>query len=339
MLRVNNAVAASTLHGLDPLNAAYSLAAMTDSPPAPSHPSTTLKLAVRKGGFTLRAKGLPEAWAQDAYYRLMQMPWPALLGLFAGVFLTFNLLFAALYRLDPQGLVATQDMAHISLFWQDFFFSVHTVATIGYGNVYPASAYANIMVVVEITCGILYFALVTGIAFARFSRPTARILFSQVAVVHRADGVPVLMLRAANQRHNMLYAAQAQLAVLMDGEVGGIPLRRFVDLPLVRASNPVFPMTWLIMHRIDADSPLAGWLENGAPDPRSELVILVSGTDEVSGQVVHGRWAYNAQDIHWDARFADIVGMDPDGARTLDYTRFHQVEPCNLDKAETRPAD
>jgi inward rectifier potassium channel len=321
---------------LDPRRAGSSLGAMTENvpDPAPYRPSSMLKLAVKKGGFTLRAKGLPNAWAQDAYYRLMQMPWPALLTLFTGVFLGFNLVFAALYRIDPQGLVATQDMAGISLFWRDFFFSVHTVATIGYGNVYPASAYANSMVVVEITCGILYFALVTGIAFARFSRPTARILFSRVAVVHRADGFPVLMLRAANQRHNMLYAAQAQLAVLMDGEVGGIPLRRFVDLPLVRASNPVFPLTWLIMHRIDADSPLAGWLEQGAPDPRAELVILVSGTDEVSGQVVHGRWAYSATDIHWDARFVDIVGTDPDGARTLDYTSFHAVESCSAVKSD-----
>ena len=284
-----------------------------------------LATAVRGGGIAIRARGLPRRLGDDVFHRLMSLSWPRLLGLFTGVFLALNLLFAGLYRLDPAGLMIAHDTGDLPLFWRDFFFSVHTVATIGYGNVYPASLYANVMVVIEITFGIIYFALATGIAFARFSRPTARILFSDVVVVRAVDGVPTLMLRAANQRHNMLYAAQAQVAVLVDEEVGGIKLRRFVDLPLVRAANPTFALTWLIMHTIDASSPLVGWLAESAPDAGVEIVVILSGTDEVSGQLVHGRAAYTAGQVRWGKRFDDIVGRDDDGVRTIDYARFHAV--------------
>ena len=273
----------------------------------------------------VRALGLPRRFGEDAFHRIMGLSWPRLVALFTGVFLAFNLLFAGLYRLDPTGLVVTHGMEALDPFWRDFFFSVHTVATIGYGNMYPADLYTNVVVVVEITLGIVYFALTTGIVFARFSKPTARMLFSNVMVVRDVDGVPTLMLRAANQRHNMLYSAEARLSVLIDGMVGGVPMRRFVDLALVRASNPSFALTWMIMHPIDEDSPLAPWRARGAPDPNTEVIVILSGTDEVSGQLVHGRWAYGAGDILWGPRFVDIIGRADDGVRTIDYARFHDV--------------
>jgi len=284
-----------------------------------------LAMAVHDGRLRIRARGLPRRFWDDVFHRLMRLSWPALLGMFASIFLCFNLLFAGLYRIDHTGIAVAREELAVPEFWRDFFFSIHTVATIGYGNMYPADILTNVVVVVEITLGILYFALTTGIAFARFSRPTARILFSRVALVRDVDGVPTLMLRAANQRHNMLYSAEAKVSVLVDGSVGGIRMRRFVDLKLARATNPSFALTWLIMHPIDADSPLASWLEGRGPGHDAEVIVVLSGTDEVSGQVVHGRWAYCAQDMRWGGRFADIVGMDPDGVRTIDYARFHDV--------------
>jgi inward rectifier potassium channel len=262
----------------------------------------------------------------DTYHQLMQLTWPRLCALFVVCFMAFNLAFAGLYALDPQGLAVPHDAVKLPLFWRQFFFSVHTVATIGYGNVYPVSLFSNVVVVLEITLGILFFALTTGIVFARFSRPTARILFSHAAVIRDIDGVPTLMLRAANQRHNLIYAAQAQLAVLQDGEIGGTKMRRFVDLPLVRESNPVFALTWTIMHTIDEASPLYGWLDAGQPPSDAEVVVLLSGFDESSGQTIYGRWAYRAEHFAWNARFVDIVGTDTDGARTIDYARFHEVD-------------
>lgn len=273
----------------------------------------------------VRAVGRDRRFWQDSYHELMQLSWPRLSALFVACFMGFNLLFAGFYALDPNGLIAPHDGAAISTFWRDFFFSVHTVATIGYGNVYPVSVYANVLVVVEITAGILFFALTTGIVFARFSRPTARIMFSEVAVIRDLDGVPNLMLRAANQRQNLIYSASVRVSVLEDHEVGGTVLRRFRDLALVRESNPVFALTWTVIHPIDAASPLAHWLEDDGPPPNAEIVVVLSGVDESSGQAIHGRTAYGVDDIRWNARFVDILSQNDQGIRTIDYARFHDV--------------
>ena len=211
------------------------------------------------------------------------------------------------------------------LFWRGFFFSVHTVATIGYGNVYPVSLYANVLVVAEITLGIVFFALTTGLVFARFARPYARIAFSNNLVIGDVDGVPTLMLRAANQRHNLVYSASVQLSLLHDEYVGGTRMRRFHDLPLERSNNPVFALTWTVMHRIDDNSPLRAWLDGPAGVGGDEITVVLSGWDIESGQMIHARWAYGAGDIRWHARFADIVTVHEDGGRTIDYSRFHEV--------------
>jgi len=285
--------------------------------------------AIRKGrNPQIRAKGQDHGVWRDGYHQLMQLSWPRLAGVFVVCFLAFNLGFAGLYALDPTGLAVAHDGAGIGRFWRDFFFSVHTVATIGYGNVYPVSVYANALVVVEITLGILFFALTTGIVFARFSRPTARILFSEVAVIRDLDGVPALMLRAANQRHNLIFSTQVRVSVLKDEVIGGTLLRRFHGLRLERESNPVFALTWTVIHRITEDSPLAAWLETGQPPADAEIVVVLSGVDESSGQTIYGRTAYLADHIRWNARFVDIVSVDPDGGRTIDYSRFHEVEPA-----------
>lgn len=279
----------------------------------------------RAGPLRIRPLGMRNALWTDLYHELMRLTWPRLGLLFVVSFLGFNLLFAALYRIDPTGLAVPHDAAPVPLFWRDFFFSVHTVATIGYGNVYPVSAYANWVVVIEITLGILFFALTTGIVFARFSRPSGRILFSENLVVRDVDGVPTLMLRAANQRHNLIYSAEVRLSLLEDAMVGDTRMRRFRDLELERNSNPVFVLSWTVMHAIDDDSPLRAWLDDHAAVGNSEIIVVLSGFDEESGQIVHGRWAYACEDIRWGARFEDIISLDESGVRTIDYTRFHEV--------------
>ena len=296
-----------------------------NGPGEPQDPSALVRAMSNRGRVNVRPLGLRTALWDDLYYRLMRLSWAQLFFTFAGVFVAFNLVFAVLYRLDPTGLAVPHDASQVSLFWRDFFFSVHTVATIGYGNVYPVSAYANVLVVVEITLGIVFFALTTGLVFARFARPYARILFSDSVVIRRVDGAPMLMLRAANQRHNLVYSANVQLALIEDGEIGGTRMRRYRDLGLVRASNPVFALTWTVMHRIEDDGPLAAWVDDPSAVGNSEIVVVLSGWDVDSGQMIHGRWAYGARDIHWNARFADIITVDEDGGRTIDYGRFHEV--------------
>lgn len=284
--------------------------------------------ALRKDrALRVRPRGLSHFHPGDFYHAMLRMSWPAVTALFVFSFTAFNLLFAALYSLDPSGMSWSAKVAGTSVFWHAFFFSVHTVATIGYGNNYPVSTYANVLVVAEITLGILFFALVTGIAFARFSRPKARVLFSDVAVVHDVDGLPTLMFRAANLRHNLVFEARATVSVLMDEEVGGTMLRRFKDLPLVRDANPVFTLTWMIMHPIDEHSPLVHWCAGQQAPAHSEIIVVLSGIDDRTGQTMHGRWAYTASDIRWNARFVDILDQLPDGTRTIDYRHFHDIEP------------
>jgi len=274
----------------------------------------------------VRPIGLKPRIISDLYHELLQASWPQLAGLFALSFLVFNLVFAGLYSLDPNALGSISELEDIPRFWRAFFFSVHTVATIGYGDVYPLSIFANWLVVAEITLGILFFALTTGIAFARFSRPTARILFSNLAVITPVDGIPTLMFRAANQRHNLIFGAAASVSVLIDEQVAGSTMRRFRELPLIRDMNPVFALTWTIMHLITEESPLFALLGDGQPDESIEIVAILSGVDERTGQTIFARWAYGLSDIRRNARFADILGQTPDGTRTIDYRRFHDIE-------------
>lgn len=301
-------------------------------PPAPTEPDRPLPASliaqsVHNGQVRVRGRGMrADVWL-DVYHRLLRTSWRVLMLAFAVGFFAFNFAFAGLYALDPRGLALNGPPLAVPPFWRGFFFSVHTVATIGYGNVVPVTMFTNIVVVIEITCGILMFALATGIIFARFSRPTARILFSRRAVIREIDGKPTLMLRAANQRHNMLYSVTARVSLLVDADFGGARLRRFIDVPLVRSSHPAFALTWLIMHVIDADSPLAPWLAEQRAPADAEVIVVLSGSDEASGQTLHGRWVYGGDDVIWGGQFADIIENAPDGWRIIHYERFHDVVP------------
>lgn len=274
----------------------------------------------------VRAKGMPRWKLADSYHQLLRTTWPRLIGLLVAIFLAANLVFAALFTLDAQGILTAQGPVVSCLYLKMFFFSVDTMATIGYGNMYPVSGFANALVVVEVIFGILFTALATGIAFARFSRPTARILFSKVAVVQATDQAPMLMFRAANQRHNLIYEAEVRVSVLQDEVVLGTTYRRFQDLRLERASNPLFTLSWTVMHRIDEHSPLHNWLVNRCVPGEVDVVVVVSGVDAHSGQLIHGRWAYSAHDIRWGHRLVDIVERLPNGERMIDYGRFHDTE-------------
>ena len=294
-------------------------------PESQANPSLRSAMQRTQSGPNVRTRGSMPNRIADGYHTLMRTSPARVWLLFSAGFIVFNLIFAGLFWLDPNGLSMPHEHTGMPRYWRDFFFSVHTVATIGYGNVFPVSTYANIVVVVEITLGIALFALTTGIAFARFSRPTARILFSRVMVVRDYGGVPTLMFRAANQRHNLIFEAAVRVSILADEDVAGTRMRRFRDLKLVRHSNPVFLLTWTVMHAIDQDSPLRGWLDNPDAAGNAEIIAVLSGTDDASGQTIHGRWAYSAADIRWDAQFEDIIGLGDDGVRTIDYTRFHDT--------------
>src|SRR5580658_4179560 len=259
----------------------------------------------------------------DLYHTLLIVPWSGFLALLATGYVVFNLVFAALYLLQP-GAIA--DAAPGS-FADAFFFSVQTMATIGYGDMHPQTLYANLLVTVEVLLAMMALALATGLIFARFSLPTARIMFSRVAVIAPYNGRPTLMFRAANQRKNRILEAQVSLSILREEVTAeGLSMRRFHDLPLTRSRTPMFALTWTVMHVIDETSPLWGATPEALREEQAELVVTILGLDETVAQQIHARHSYLAEDVAWNRRFVDILGRLEDGTRVVDYRRFHDVE-------------
>jgi inward rectifier potassium channel len=273
-----------------------------------------------RAGGTLEI-GLRALHWRDLYHYALTMQGWLLFGLLTILYFALNLSFALLYWLDPVGIVN----ARPEFFADYFFFSVQTMATIGYGLMAPQSAYANILVTIEALLGLTGFALAAALMFARFSRPTARVLFSNVAVIAPFDGHPTLMFRVANQRRNRIQEAQVRVDLVRDVvSAEGAPMRRFYELPLVRARNPVFALTWMVMHRLSHDSPLHA-LESGF-EGYLELIVTLSGIDESFAQTINARHSFLGDEIRYGYRFVDILTVAPDGARSFDFSRFNAVE-------------
>jgi inward rectifier potassium channel len=261
-------------------------------------------------------------WALDFYHQLLTIsPW-TLFAVLVVTYVTFNLVFAALYVLQPGGIAN----AAPGSFFDAFFFSVQTMATIGYGDMHPATVYTNLLVTIEVLLGMTGLALATGLVFARFSRPTARVMFSKVAVVMDHNGVPSLMFRVANRRRNEILEAQVTVMLLRDEiNAEGVEMRRFHDMAVARPHTPMFALTWTVIHPIDQSSPLLGASHESLLRAHAQIVVSIMGIDEIFSQTVHARHTYEAGEIHWNHRFADILSRAADGHRQIDYRRFHDM--------------
>jgi inward rectifier potassium channel len=268
--------------------------------------------------------GLKRRVGHDLYHLLMTVSWPRIFGTFASFFFVFNLLFAGVYSLQADDIADLNPPGY----WGRFFFSVETLATVGYGDMHPQSPFAHIVASIEIFVGLMSLALITGMMFARFSKPTARFLFARYAVIRPLNGRLTLMLRAANGRQNIVMEATAQLRLLRD-EVSpeGAHFRRIYDLPLIRTHHPVFIFGWTLMHVIDAASPLAGATAESLSAGRAFLLLTLSGTDETTGQSLMAKQEYPVSALRWNHGFADILTTDDEGVDHFDYTRFNDVEP------------
>lgn len=261
----------------------------------------------------------------DIYHFLLVRSWTQFFVLISVSFVALNIVFATLYLAVP-GSIAN---ARPGSFEDAFFFSVHTLGTIGYGSMAPVGHYGNAIVAVEALVGMISIALITGLTFAKFTRPTAKILFSEKMVIQPRDGVPHLAFRMANWRHNQVVEAQLRVMLLLTHKtLEGDSLRMPVELSLVRDRNAMFGLTWLAMHKIDESSPFHG--EGALESLRArngEMFLSLTGFDETIMQSIHARHSYSLDDIVMNARFADILTVMPDGTRSLDYGKFHEVEP------------
>lgn len=283
------------------------------------------RLLNRDGSFNVRRVGLPFFRTLSAYHHLITISWTRFLALMAGLYMVANGLFAVLYlACGPQALAAPATDSITSRFEQAFFFSVHTLATIGYGNVAPASFAANVVVTIESLVGLLGFGLAAGLMFARFARPTARIIFSEKAVVAPYRGMTGLMLRVANERSNQLIEVEAKVMLSRRKPNGE---REFRELALERQRVAFLPLTWTIVHAIDEASPLAGATWESLRECQAEFLVLLTGFDETFTQTVHARTSYRADEVVVGARFVNLLDPDsPDGILTVDVGRLHEIE-------------
>jgi inward rectifier potassium channel len=273
----------------------------------------------------VKAIGVERAFHKDIYHFVLGRTWPEFFLLVAVVFVLTNMLFAGLFLAEP-GAVAN---VRPGSFEDAFYFSVQTLATIGYGGMYPASRYGHAVVAVEAIVGILMVALITGITFTRFARPSARVLFSDKVVISPRDGVPHVMFRMANWRRNRIVEARLGVTLLVTERTReGDMMRRQIDLPLLRDKTNVFFLTWSAMHVVDERSPFFG------PDAldrlraqEAEIYLALTGLDETIGQTIHVRKQYTLDDVVPNARFADVLSTHQDGRRIIDYRKFHDVVP------------
>jgi inward rectifier potassium channel len=287
---------------------------------------------IKLGQREILTQGLEREVWHDLFHHFMTVSWPRLFATLASFFLVFDVLFGFLYHLVP-GCIANLNPPG---FAGAFFFSVETLATVGYGDMHPQTLYGHLVAMAEIFVGLMSLALITGIMFARFSRPRARFLFTKNLVVRPIDGQLTLLIRAANQRQNVVQDASAQLRMLRDEVTAeGFRIRRVLDLPLVRSQHPMFVLGWTVMHLIDHASPLKAATAESLRKSRTTFVLSISGTDETTGQVLMARAEYSSDDIRWNATFRDILEEADDGSLHLDYGKFHEVESLAEADAES----
>jgi len=252
----------------------------------------------------------------------MTVYWPVFFGSAAAIFVALNAVFGFLYSLGHEPIANAAENGALAY----FYFSIETLATVGYGDMHPQTNYGHLIATVEIFTGMSFLAVMTGLIFARFSRPRARFVFANTAVITRHEGHQALMIRTANARHDTISRASARLWLIRaERTKEGDQLRRFYELKLDRGEHPMFILSWMLFHVIDKESPLFGATSADLAEGDALFVLNVGGLDDSSAQQLYARHVYSWRDIRWQHRFKDITSVSPRGRFLLDYTKFHDV--------------
>lgn len=290
------------------------------------------RLLNRDGSFNVLREGLSKWQELSPYHWLLTMSWPKFTAFVAAVYITSNMLFAVGYLLCGENALTGFMHGFLGKFWIAFFFSVETIATIGYGNIVPITLAANMLMTVESLFGILAFALVAGIVFARFARPTAEILFSRNAIIAPYRDMRGFMFRVVNQRRTQILDLHARVLLARRNKNAPEGAREFIPLKLERESVALFPLAWTIVHPIDADSPLRDFRSEAdlhACD--SEILVMLDGFDETFSQTVHTRSSYKGEEVVWGARFRSLFNpLEPDGMISIDVRKLHEFDRVPL---------
>jgi inward rectifier potassium channel len=289
-----------------------------------------IKQRIRKRRITLGDRdvvthSLAQPFWQDIYYYAMTANWPQFFGAAGLLFVLLNLVFGGLYALgeSPVGNLFPNN------FWGYFFFSVETLATVGYGDMHPQTLYGHLVSTVEIFIGMGSIALITGLVFARFSRPRSSIIFAEHPVAHMAEGRQMLMIRMANSRQNIISEASSRLRMLRNETTASGHYRKLADLKLERDQHPLFVLGWTVMHVIDETSPLYGQSPEQLKALDASLILSIEGVDETTNQTIRARQYYPCEEIRWGHRYVDMFSDDEEGTQHIHYLKFHESEPLD----------
>jgi len=289
---------------------------------------TRRRLLNRDGSFNVVRDGLNPLSSMSLYHWLLTISWPKFLAFITGSYVAINTLFAfAFLLLGTDALQSSAGSFARQPFYRAFFFSVDTFATIGYGNITPVGVVANTLVTIEALLNIVGVALATGVIFARFSRPSTRIIYSRNAIVAPYRDKMALEFRIANARSSQLIDVQIQAILTKIEQVGGSAVRKFYELSLERNRVVFFPLSWTVVHPIDSASPMWGLTHSDLVNGDAELLVLLIGTDETVSQTVHSRSSYQADEIVWGAKFANMfMRTEAEGIIGMNLSRIHDIE-------------
>jgi inward rectifier potassium channel len=284
-----------------------------------------LRRAINKDGtFNVHRRGTS---FQDLnfYLYLIDTSWTTFIVIVTGFVLALNVLFATLYMLAGAEHLRGIE-SEMGVWVNAFFFSVHTLTTVGYGNLYPVGLWSNTLSAVEAVVGLLGFAVITGLLYGRFSRPSARIRFSENMLMAPYQDGTSLQFRVANGRSNTLMDLEARMLLMTVERVDGVLQRKYAALELERKSVYFFPLTWTVVHPIDEASPLYKKTAQDLAQVEAEVLILIKGFDDTFSQVVHARYSYRHEDIVWGAKFVPAFRIDPAGDMVLEVDRISDLK-------------
>jgi len=285
-------------------------------------------MPIQLGETVLSKAGASRFDLRDPYHLAVSLSWPAFVAALLAIWLAINLSFALLYVLSPGDVLN----ARPNSFTDAFFFSVETLATVGYGVMAPASLYGHVVSATEIVTGTAFTAIVTGLLFVRFSRPKPKIVYSDDAVVTPYNGRPTLMLRVANGRLTLMTNASVRLFVLLrERTTEGSSFRRIHNLTLLQPQLPLFVMPWTMMHEIDETSPLHGHTAESLAQSDARLFLTLEARDQALAATVHDIKDYSVAHIRFRMHFGDAVTLDEDGRATADLGRVSELEPDGAD--------
>ncbi|MDD1422670.1 ion channel [Dolichospermum sp. ST_sed1] len=280
-----------------------------------------------KNTINIESINVPEYFQRDFYHKLLNVSWRKFFFYYCSFFIGINLIFSLLYFFSSDSLTS----AYTPIKWIDCFsFSVQTFSTIGYGAIYPSQTLAHIYVVLESMISLSSTAMLAGLFFARFSRPTSKFLFSSPILITNFNNQRTLMFRVANARTNKVLSANIEVNfTYMAVTAEGIPMRRLEILKLHRSSTPIFSLSWSVMHTIDETSPLFQKTMAELEATKVEFFVLIHGIDDTFGQSINGIHIYKPEDLVFDRQFVDVISVKEDGGRVIDYQHFHSIKPID----------